>query len=218
MKIPLFIPYINRPDMLERVCRMAVCPNVEINILDNSDGPSIMFSGIPLIYRRPTVPLSFTQTQNWMLKITQADADYGPFYMWVHCDALLEPDSVERLYVRAMEECDKGTKWGVIYTHYDILSACNVEAMETVGGYDTLFFDYASDCDYYRRLDLAGYARLESGIKVGHDQGSQTIRSDPAQNRRVGIQVDYRGRLYRAMWGGDPGREMFATKWGGRIG
>lgn len=208
MKTPVFVPYINRPDMLQRVLSMIPRNTTEAIVINNS-GEAL---NVDAWVMNPPVSLTFTQSQNWMLEITRHRA--VPFYIWTHCDALLEPDSVERLYGMAMEECAKGTKWGVIYTHYDILSACNVEAMEAVGGYDTLFFDYASDCDYYRRLDLAGYARLESGIKVGHDQGSQTIRSDPAQNRRVGIQVDYRGRLYRAMWGGDPGKETFATKWG----
>lgn len=211
MTIPVLIPYINRPDMLNRVVSMIPKNDKVEPIVINNSGEDVDTTATILT---PPVPLTFTQSQSWMFSL--AKHRKLPFYMWVHCDALLEPDSVERLYERAMEECAKGTKWGVIYTYYDILSACNVEAMEAVGGYDTLFFDYASDCDFYHRLDLAGYARLESGIKVGHDQGSQTIRSDPAQNRRVGIQVDYRGRLYRAMWGGDPGKETFSVKWGGQ--
>ena len=206
--IPVFIPYVNRPDMLKRVLSNIPTEHTEAIVINNS-GEYLYVNCKMLI---PPVPLTFTQSQNWMLAL--AKHFKWPFYMWVHCDALLEPDSVGRLYEKAMEECAKGTKWGAIYTLYDVLCAYTVEAMEVVGGYDTLFFDYASDCDFYRRLDLAGYARLESGIQIGHDQGSQTIRSDPAQNRRVGIQVDYRGRLYRAMWGGDPGKETFATKWG----
>ena len=44
MKIPLFIPYVNRRDLLERAVRSAQCGGVEVNILDNSDGTAI---GIP---------------------------------------------------------------------------------------------------------------------------------------------------------------------------
>ena len=97
MKIPLFVPFVNRLDKLERAVRLSIDSNVEINILDNSDGPSIGFPGVNLVYRRPTVPLTFTQSQNWMLKIAQADPDYGPFYMWMHCDAVPEPGTVKNL-------------------------------------------------------------------------------------------------------------------------
>lgn len=209
MTIPIFIPYVNRPDMLNRVVSMIPKNDKVEPVVINNSGEDVDTTATVLI---PPVPLTFTQSQNWMLSL--AKEFKWPFYMWAHCDALLGMDSVERLYERAMEECAKGTKWGVIYTHYDILSACNVEAMDAVGGYDTLFFDYASDCDVYRRLDLAGYARMESGIPVGHDQGSSTLRADPEQSRRVGLQVTYRSAVYRAMWGGDPGRETFADKWG----
>jgi hypothetical protein len=209
--IPVFIPYVNRLDLLERLLTVLRQAKYAVPVILNNSGCRLMFEDIVLY---PTVPLTFTQTQNWMLLIAKERAI--PFYLWCHCDAIPEPDSVDRLYQRAVEEEEKGTKWGVIYTYYDILCAYNTEAMDAIGGYDTMFFDYASDCDVYRRMDLAGYQRLESGIRVGHDQGSQTIRSDPEQNRRVGLQVEYRTKLYRSMWGGDPGSERFTKKWGGQ--
>lgn len=201
--IPVFIPYVNRPDMLNRVISMIPrTEHTEALVINNSG----KYIDVPCTVLIPPVPLTFTQSQNWMLWL--AKHFECQFYMWAHCDALLEPDSVEKLYQCAMSQTGK---WGVIYTHYDIFCAYNTEAASAVGGYDTDFFDYTSDCDFYRRLDLAGYARIESGIKVGHDGGSTTLNSDPRHSRRVGIQVPYRNAVYRAKWGGDPGHEVFKT-------
>ena len=203
--IPVFIPYVNRPDMLDRVISMIPrTEHTEAVIINNSGGRMERPMSAALL--EPPVPLSFTQSQNWMMKLAKAYT--LPFYMWAHCDALLEPDSVEKLYQCAVSQTGK---WGVIYTHYDIFCAYNTEAADAVGGYDTDFFDYSSDCDFYRRLDLAGYKRIESGIPVGHDKGSTTITSDKRHWRRVGIQVPYRSALYRAKWGGEPGHETFKT-------
>ena len=207
--IPVFIPFVNRPDMLKRVVSMIPKNDKVEPIVINNSGKGIDTTATVLI---PPVPLTFTQSQNWMLSL--AKRFEWPFYMWAHCDALLEPNSVERLYDMAIGEWLKGTKWGVIYTHYDIFCAYNTEAMDAIGGYDTLFFDYSSDCDMYRRMELAGFARMGSGIQVGHDQGSSTIRADAEHSRRVGLQVPYRSAVYRAMWGGDPGAEKFSVKWG----
>jgi hypothetical protein len=204
--IPVFIPYINRLDLLRRA--VSLVPRrltTEPIVIDNSGDPKFV---APCTTVHPPVPLTFTQSQNLMLKI--AKERRVPFYMWMHCDAEPAPDAVERLYERAMHECSVGTKWGVIFTFYDILCAYNTAAFDAIGGYDTAFFDYCSDIDAYRRLDLAGYSRLESGIEVKHE-GSASLNSDPAISRLIGLQVPYRGHYYRAKWGGDGGHETFLT-------
>ncbi len=202
--IPVFIPYVNRPDLLQRA--LSLVPRrltTEPVVIDNSGDPDFV---APCTTVHPPVPLTFTQSQNLMLKI--AKDRKVPFYMWMHCDALPEPDSIEKLYAMAMRESSKGTEWGVIFTFYDILCAYSTAALDAVGGYDTAFFDYCSDQDVYRRLRLAGYSLLESHLPVKHE-GSATIKSDPAENRRIGLQVPYRASYYRAKWGGDPGAETF---------
>ena len=209
MRIPCFVPYVNRPDMLQRLIPLLQCENVVPVVINNSDAP---LNASCEVIEAP-VPLTFTQSQNWMLRI--AKQGECPFYMWAHCDAIPGAGTTQALYERAIEECAVGSKWGVIYTHYDVLSACNTEAMEAVGGYDTAFFDYMSDCDVYRRLALAGYARLESGLECKHDGGSSTIKSDPKRDRVVGIQVAYRGDLYKQKWGGGLGQETFTAPFGG---
>ena len=86
--IPLFVPYVNRFDLLEKAVRSAVCEGVEINVINNSDGQSIGIPGVDFIQRRPPVPLNFNLTQNWMLSIASGDSDYDEdFYLFLHSDA-----------------------------------------------------------------------------------------------------------------------------------
>lgn len=208
-QIPIFLPYINRPDLLERMLYWIPTRNMTAPVVINNSGSPLH---VPARVLEPPVPLSFTQSQNWML--AEAQRLNVPFYMWGHVDAILDEYTAIKLFDRAFTEWNNGTKWGVIFTYYDIFCAYSTEAMSAVGGYDTAFFDYCSDQDVYRRLDLAGYARLESGLPVGHDKGSTTINTDPAQSRRVGAQVEYRSQYYFRKWGGAPGSERFQTPWG----
>ena len=209
--IPVFIPYVNRPDLLDRVLSMIPRRMITEPVVINNSGSPLT---IGCKVMEPPVPLTFVQSQNWMLK--EAKFRKVPFYMWGHCDAVLQPDTVELLYEQALKLFTDGIKWGVLYTHYDIFCAYSTNAVDAIGGYDTLWMDYTSDQDFYRRMDLAGYLRLESHLPVGHDKGSTTIKSDPEYSRRVGLQVQYRSEVYRQKWGGEPGRETFTVPWGGK--
>lgn len=209
--IPVFLPYVNRPDMLDRMLGWIPRRLTTEPVVINNSGKPLDIRATVL---EPPVPLTFTQAQNWML--AEAKRRNVPFYMWGHCDAILQPDTVDLLRERAMHECSAKTNWGVIYTFYDIFCAYSTSAMDAIGGYDTAFFDYCSDQDAYHRLDLAGYERLESHLPVGHDVGSTTINTEPWRKRLAGLQVPYRSNLYRAKWGGDPGHEVFREAWGGR--
>jgi hypothetical protein len=208
--VPLFIPYVNRFDLLEKAALSAVCDEVEINIIDNSDGPSIDIPGVDFFYRRPPVPLTFSQSQNWMLNIAEGDSDYDSFYLFMHSDAEAGEGTVKRLVEMARALSNGDTRWGCIFTAYDALAAFNTQAFREVGGWDTNLTWYAGDQDMYRRLRLAGYDLVESNLPVKHEP-SQTIKSDPAIKRFVDIMVPYRDAYYRAKWGNLPGKETLTT-------
>jgi hypothetical protein len=208
--IPLFIPYLNRPDLLERAVRSAVCNGVEINIINNSNGASIGIPGVDFIQRRPPVPLTFTQTQNWFLEIASADADYEEFYFFMHSDAEAGAGTVQKLVEIARRLIKEGRKWGVIFTAYDSLAVFNRDAFREVRGWDTLIEWYASDCDMYRRIKLAGYELVESNLPVKHEP-SQTLNADPEIKRRVDLMFPFREYYYQEKWGGSPGKERFTT-------
>jgi hypothetical protein len=211
--IPLFIPYVNRFDLLEKAVRSAVAPGVEINIINNSNGASIGIPGVDFIQRRPPVPLTFAQTQNWMLNIAEGDSDYGSFYLFMHSDAEAGEGTVQKLIEMAQSITNEGRKWAVIFTSYDALAAFNTAAFREVGGWDTALEWYCSDQDMYLRLKLAGYELVESNLPVKHEP-SQTLKADPEIRRKVDLMFPFRAYYYQQKWGGEAGHERFKTPFG----
>ena len=207
MTIPVYIPYVNRLDLLEKAVasvprRLTTYPQVINNSGSKLDMNCVVYE--------PDVPLSFAQTQNLMLKMAKRVG--VPFYFFMHSDAEADPGTVQELYEKAMHESSQG-KWGAIFTNYDALAAFNTEAMEAIKGWDTALTWYCGDNDCYRRLRLAGYPTIESNLPVKHSP-SQTLNSDPLIRRQVDLEVPLREGYYRAKWGGNPGHETFDVPWG----
>lgn len=202
--IPVFIPYVNRIDLLMRAID-SVPPSVSVQpYVINNSGKSFPLS---CHLYHPVVPLTFSQSQNAMLEIAKAHP--VPFYLFMHSDAEAGEGTVEKLVEMAQNQTGK---WGAIFTAYDALAAFNVEAMNAIGGWDTMLSWYCGDNDCYRRLRLAGYPTLESNLPVKHTP-SQTLNSDPNVARRVNLEIPFRESYYRAKWGGNPGQEIFTKPW-----
>jgi len=206
---PVFIPYVNRPDLLRRAVESVPRKLSYSPIIINNSGQRLPVEVDRYDHMEPPVPLTFSQTQNWMLKIASQRA--VPFYFFLHSDAIPGDDTLDLLFQKALA-LEASQRWGAIFTAYDSLAAFNTEAMTAVGGWDTLFTWYASDCDMYRRLRLAGYPTVESNLPVFH-QASQTLNSDPEVKRRVDVEFPLREQIYLKKWGGKPGFETFETPW-----
>ena len=208
--IPLFIPYVNRPDLLNLA--MLSVPHQHwpaLKVIDNSSGHDLRkWTSTGVTFLRAPVPLTFAQTQNWMLRMSE-DTD-APFYLFMHSDAEAEGDSVQRLVAMANDFTIQGRKWGAIFTAYDALAAFNTAAFRAVGGWDTFLEWYCSDNDMYHRLRLAGYEIIESGLPVAHTP-SQTLNADPMIRFRVDLMIPWRHAYYAQKWGGSPGNEIYST-------
>ena len=204
--IPLFIPYVNRRDLLDKAVRSSHGGRVETIVINNSDRPVIEHTAIA-----PPVPLTFAQTQNWMLKMAWEE----PFYLFMHSDAEAVGDTVLRLVAMAQALTVQKRKWGVIFTAYDALAAFNTEAFQSVGGWDPFLEWYHADTDMYRRLRLAGYEMVESNLPVKHEPSS-TLNADPAIKMKVNLMFPCRVAYYRAKWGGDAGSETFDVPFNGK--
>jgi hypothetical protein len=215
--IPLFIPYVNRPDLLEKAVNSAgLNHRWQVEVINNSNGP------LPVTFaaeRVPSVPLTFAQTQNWMLEMASRYHYHGdgtPFYLFMHSDAEAVGDTVQRLAAMANAYTIQGRKWGVIWTSYDALAAFNTAAFREVGGWDVNLSWYLSDVDMYRRIKLAGYECIDSCLPVKHEP-SQTLKADPFRQMCVNLEVPFREAYYRAKWGGPNKFERFTEPFGGRM-
>lgn len=205
--IPVFIPFLNRPDLLKRaVDSVPIRMSTEPVILNNSGSPlPYEFHIYSAINVKP--PKTFTQTQNLMLEL----AESRPFYFFMHSDAEDNEGILDELFDMARLQVGK---WGAIFTAYDALACYNTEAMKAIGGWDENFSWYASDNDCYRRLRLAGYPTLESGLSVKHTP-SQTLNSDIKIKLAVDREIPAREAYYARKWGGQPGSEVYEVPFNG---
>ena len=205
--IPVFIPFVNRPDLL----RLAIASvprrlTAEPIVINNSGEPIDVQAKVI----EPSVPLTASQSLNLMHKL--AKQSRVPFYFFMHNDAEAGPETIGDLYELALRKCSRN-KWGVIFTNYDALAAFNTEAFDAVGPWDTNLPQYFTDNDMYRRLRMAGYEMLESNLPVNH-VGSQTLHADPSHLLIHRISFPIYEKYYTAKWGGGPGKETYRTPWG----
>lgn len=212
MRPILFIPYVNREDLLERACS-SVEKHFDVIVIDNSPKQNL-FELKPYRYSitTPSVPLNFVSTQNFMLKL--AKRYEVPYYAFMHNDGEAVEDTPQQLINYTERLIKSGEKFGAIYTYYDVLAVFSVEGMEAIGGWSIYFEQYYADCDTYRRLRLAGYPTLDTGLKVNHYNGndaSATLKSDKRLALRNDLVSGMFHRIYQIRWGGDVGSEKYST-------
>ena len=212
MKAAVFIPYVNRPDLLKKaVDSVPLSEHWRVEVINNSD-ESVNHKRAQghLI---PSHPLTFAESQNWMLHLVHVAWNF-PFYLFMHSDAEAGEGTIQKLFDMASIVQNSGAKWGAIFTAYDALAAYSTEAMQAIGGWDENLPWYLSDCDVYRRLRIAGYPTLESGLPVEHTP-SQTLNSDPEIARKVAEDTPKWRAYYHAKWGGDNEHERFSVPFNG---
>lgn len=151
----------------------------------------------------PRHPLSHTQTVNCIL--AEGMGLDAAFVM--HCDAIAQPDTIDKLLEMTWE---LPKKWAVVFTNYDCLAMYNPKAVAAVGPWDWQNFpSYYSDNDWYRRCKLSGWSLHESNLPVQH-VGSHVINHvDKWRKYRTGITMPLWENIYVRKWGGPPGHETF---------
>lgn len=199
----VFVPFVNRPDLLHKATASLADVKDYLAIVDNSGDGSIWLDATIQTFQ-PLVPYTFSQTMNLILKVTrQAKAKICIF---MHSDAEAGEGTVMALISEARKR--EGTKWGVIWTNYDALAAFNPDAFEDIGGWDEVLPQYFSDVDTYRRLKLAGWECIDTGLPVKHT-ASSTINADEFLKFRNSITFPLYQAYYHRKWGGASGHEIY---------
>jgi len=210
-----YIPYVNRPDLLDRAVAsiQALWPSLVVidqsaDGLNSADHPWI--KNIAGVFRAPGRSMTFTEMMNW----AQAEAcERGVDYLiFMHNDA----ECVGDVSWEILDCARTHIAAGVIFTYYDAFAVFNVRAVRDIGPWDESFRWYFSDNDYYRRMKLRGWDYHNfGGDRVIH-HGSQTQRSDPAVSADVGAGWRWHEDHYRHKWGGPPNCEIYTIPYNGK--
>jgi len=210
MKYLIGVGYVNRTDLLDRALLSIkpFWPNT--TIIDNSANRELKGKYSYVKTYEPPVPLSFSQSMNLLQKMAQYEG--CDIVMFMHNDAEAHPGVADAFLGKLEMLSHLGQKWGVAFTNYHTLVAFNMNAVREVGGWDTTLPRYFADCDYYRRMELAGYPPVHTGLQVTHhNDGSSTIKSDPYLNLLNGVTFPLYMDYYAAKWGGLPGQETYLS-------
>ena len=212
MKYKLHMAYANRFDLaveacasVERIGNIHLWPNGEPE-------PDCAIAHIDEVHHMP--PMAPVSLINCMIKESWDD----DVMFWMHNDALALPGVDKRVINKVHELHASDKKWGVLFTHYDVLCAFNMKCVREIGYWDPMFFQYTADVEYYHRMNAAGWSFEEFGPGVVHrngpytpgdreDDGSATVRSDPTFNLRTRFREEslFDKRYFELKWGALPG-------------
>jgi predicted O-methyltransferase YrrM len=222
MKKFIFIPVVNRFDLLEKAVRgIKLDLYDEYIIFNNSEQtiPEEVYSGTQFRVLNPERRMTFTETQNAMRQYA-IDNNFD-FYSFMHNDGEVHDDTDVALvkYAESLTE-----NWGVIFTNYDVLCAFNTKAFEHIGVWGDKDWPsqqngYLLDNDYYRRVRSNGYVIKEiterevtyvPADRVGGVShfGSATLK-DPNEQSLWDSQVKSVYDHYFKKWGGESGQEKY---------
>ncbi|NMM51810.1 glycosyltransferase family 2 protein [Paenibacillus aquistagni] len=211
MKYLVGIPYVNRIDLLHRAIHSVPVYWPHTVVLDNSPARELrQASWLQQVVTvvEPLVPLTFVQSMNAFQRMAAEREADAVFYM--HNDAEAHPGTPEKFLEVLSSLQAAGKKWGIALTNFDALAAYNMEAVRAAGPWDTVFSSYFADIDYHRRLRLAGYEEVFTGLPVEH-HGSSTRKSDSKVNFMVDVTWPLYERYYELKWGGKMAEERYHT-------
>ncbi len=200
------IPFVNGRDLLRKAVDSIHEYWPFTVIIDNS--LELNAQEWPVEVFKPCVPLSLAQSLNWLFE--RGIASNVDAIGFMHHDAEAQSDTASRLLLKVQELGAVNDEWGVVFTHYDTLCFFNTEAIRSVGNWDVSLPHYCGDCDYYRRLRLAGFHTVPTDMPVLHqNNGSNTVKKSSAMVFKNGINFPLHLNYYQQKWGGRPNDEKF---------
>lgn len=158
----------------------------------------------------PPVPLSFSQTMNFLHRRGAAET----------CDAIIvchphgkfETDDLQGVLQKIARLQQKGQNWGAVISPNGGMAGYSMKAVKTVGPWDVTLTREYSDLDYFRRIFLARFDIVGMPLPIatppffGDMKGTAGQQDIKTQETLSSISSTY----YLNKWGGYPGKE----KWG----
>ncbi len=210
-----YIPYVNRPDLLDRAVLSIPDLWPSLVVIDQSaDGLNpqdhCWMNKIAGVFRSAPSSMSFSQMMNW----AQAEAfdRQARHLIFMHNDT----ECLQGVPSRVLDCARANQQAGVVFTYYDAFAVFNMDAVREVGPWDETFNWYFSDNDYYRRVLLRDWKCHNFGGEGVVHHGSQTHRSDPVIGGQVSADWRWHTDHYRHKWGGDPGAELYSIPYNGK--
>ena len=212
MRYLIGIPYVTGPEFTEKALASLEGYHAHVTILDCSEPPAApppratAFRAPAWHVDRPRVPLGFTQSMNYFQALAvEREADV---LLYMHNDAEAGCTTVDKLLGFAGERNKQDERWGVLFTNYDALAAFNVKMFAEVGPWDARIFPfpYYSDNDYYRRVKLAGWELIDTGLPCLH-HGSHSLKISPRYKFLNDVTFCVQRDLFVRKWGFDPSEE-----------
>jgi hypothetical protein len=203
MKYKLHIPFGSRTDLVEEAVSSARdIGNIHL-WASGIDCPDI-----PDVTKHEPGLVTIVSLINMCLKESWDD----DVMFLMHNDAFAKEGAAKKMLEFTENAWKTDPKWGMVFSHYDVLCAFNMKAVHEVGVWDTMYFQYRADVDYYHGLKKAGWHELNSGLndEIIH-HGSTSIKSDALFNHRTQFRNrrDFDSQYYVFKWGGPPGGEKF---------
>ena len=186
----LGVPYISRPDLLSALFASIDEPVDRLLVVDNSEDGSAPVTP-QAIHIAAHHNLGVAASWNLILKATPL----APWWLLVNADIAFAPGDLARLAATVGTDAGVWEMWGFA------AFAINRAAVDTTGLFDENFHPaHHEDCDYRRRLALAGVPRHPFPCGVSH-YGNATIKSDERHRRQNDRTAALNERYYAAKWG-----------------
>lgn len=210
--VTIGIPVLNRYDLLDELLLSLLSSSVVpdgVYIIDNGGRFTIKdeLSSLNIIIHSPGENLGVAKSWNWFIK------NVKDIRIITNDDVTFYANSIEKL-IKDYDEDYLVYPTGINGLNSFSCFMLPDKIINKVGLFDEEFFPaYYEDNSYHWRMKQKGFDIKQSmGTLVGHF-GSATIKSySRAEKERHDNQFRRNTELYKRMWGGLPGKEIYTEK------
>jgi GT2 family glycosyltransferase len=213
------VPYINRPDLFQRLCNSISIQRERVVDFDYRFAWNTILD--PDIIRENDIGKRWIYSSGHNLGVSASwnaiikSTPLAPYWLILNSDIELGANDLAK--IKAFVEPRLDTH-GLLLCHGFSAFVITPLALERVGFFDeNIYPAYLEDCDYHYRAKLAGIKDesipdldlIHGEMVDGKMEGSRAINSNPIYSRENGRTHQGNFEYYRAKWGGINGEEIY---------